>query len=107
MAFMGPDTPPLGEREMARPVTQSQSAATLATLCGYYDAAAPKAGSPTMNVPGLQNRLAAKLEPSELRRATPRLWAAARIEPRHFTARFARGAAQEQALPMPPKVSII
>lgn len=47
MAFLGPDTPPLGERTNASPVTQSQIAATLTTFLGEdYNAAVPRAGSP-------------------------------------------------------------
>jgi len=47
MAFMGPDTPPLGERKNVPAVTQSQIAATLAALVGEdYNSAVPKAGKP-------------------------------------------------------------
>lgn len=47
MAFLGPDTPALGERAKIEPVTQSQVAATVAALLGEdYGAAAPKAGKP-------------------------------------------------------------
>ena len=61
MAFLGPDTPALGEREMSGPVTESQVAATLAALLGEdYDAAVPKAGSPIRDVLGNQNQLASK-----------------------------------------------
>lgn len=61
MAFLGPDTPALGEREMSEPVTESQVAATLAALLGEdYDAAVPKAGSPIRDVLGNQNQLAIK-----------------------------------------------
>lgn len=46
MAFMGPDTPALGERANIAPVTQSQIAATMAALLGEdYVAAVPKAGA--------------------------------------------------------------
>ncbi len=44
MAFLGPDTRPLGVRTHTAPVTQSQIAATLAALLGEdYAAAAPRA----------------------------------------------------------------
>lgn len=47
IAFLGPDTPPLGERHDIDPVTQSQIAATLAALLGEdYNAAQPKAAPP-------------------------------------------------------------
>ncbi len=47
MGIMGPDTPALGERANAEPVTQSQVAATLAALLGEdYHAAFPKTGKP-------------------------------------------------------------
>lgn len=47
MAFMGPDTPALGERKNIPAVTQSQIAATLAGLLGEdYNAAVTKAGQP-------------------------------------------------------------
>jgi len=47
MAFLGPNTPPLGERTQIPAVTQSQVAATLAALLGEdYAAAAPNAGKP-------------------------------------------------------------
>ena len=45
MAFLGPDTPPLGERTNCDRVTQSQIAATLAALLGEdYHAAEPRSG---------------------------------------------------------------
>ncbi len=45
MAFLGPDTPPLGERSKIEAVTQSQIAATLAALLGEdYAGAVPNAG---------------------------------------------------------------
>jgi hypothetical protein len=51
MAFLGPDTPPLGERSHIPPVTQNQIAATLAALLGEdYNAAQPKAGNPITDV---------------------------------------------------------
>ncbi len=47
IAAMGPDTPPLGERENVPTVTQSQIAATVAALLGEdYKAATPQAGEP-------------------------------------------------------------
>lgn len=46
MAFLGPDTPPLGERTDCDRVTQSQVAATLAAFLGEdYHAAVPQSGS--------------------------------------------------------------
>lgn len=46
MAFLGPDTPPLGERTDCDRVTQSQIAATLAALLGEdYHAAVPRSGA--------------------------------------------------------------
>jgi hypothetical protein len=51
MAYLGPDTQPLGERAKIAPVTQSQIAATLAAFLGQdYDAAVPKAGKPIGDV---------------------------------------------------------
>jgi hypothetical protein len=51
MAFLGPDTSALGEREMSEPMTESQVPATLAALLGEdYDAAVPKAGRPILEV---------------------------------------------------------
>jgi len=45
VAFLGPDTKPLGERRNVGPVTQNQIAPTLAALPGEnYGAAVPKAG---------------------------------------------------------------
>ena len=45
MAFMGPDTPALGERKNIIPVTQNQLAATVAELLGEdYHAAVPASG---------------------------------------------------------------
>ncbi len=53
MAFLGPDTRPLGERRNVAPVTQSQIAATLAALLGEdYRADVPKAGAPIADVLG-------------------------------------------------------
>ena len=46
MAFLGPDTPPLGERTNCERVTQSQIAATLAALLGEdYHSAVPHSGA--------------------------------------------------------------
>lgn len=46
MAFLGPDTPPLGERTNCDRVTQSQIAATLAALLGEdYHGAVPHSGA--------------------------------------------------------------
>jgi hypothetical protein len=51
MAFLGPDTPPLGEREDTAPVTQSQIAATLAGFLGEdYHADEPRSGLPIADV---------------------------------------------------------
>lgn len=51
MAFLGPDTKPLGERKNVPTVTQSQVAATLAALLGEdYAGAVPKAGKPIRDV---------------------------------------------------------
>jgi Type I phosphodiesterase / nucleotide pyrophosphatase len=51
MAFLGPDTPALGERSRRAPVTQSQIAATLAAFLGQdYAADVPKAGKPIADV---------------------------------------------------------
>lgn len=51
MAFLGPDTKPLGERANIPEVAQSQVAATLAALLGEdYPAAQPKAGKPIADV---------------------------------------------------------
>ncbi|MCC7499008.1 MAG: hypothetical protein IT160_15600 [Bryobacterales bacterium] len=53
MTFLGPDTPPLGERKEIAPVTQSQLAATLAALLGEdYHADVPKSGAPIADVIG-------------------------------------------------------
>ena len=46
MAWIGPDTAPLGERKHAGPVTESQVAATLSALLGEdYHAAVPASGA--------------------------------------------------------------
>jgi hypothetical protein len=53
MAFLGPDTPALGERRQAGAVTESQIAATLAALLGEdYHAAVPASGAPIADVLG-------------------------------------------------------
>ena len=53
MAFLGPDTPALGERKSAQAVTESQVAATLAALLGQdFHAATPKSGAPIEDVLG-------------------------------------------------------
>jgi hypothetical protein len=51
MAYLGPDTQPLGERVKIAPVTQNQIAATLAAFLGQnYNADVPKAGKPISDV---------------------------------------------------------
>ena len=51
MAFLGPDTPALGERSQIPAVTQSQIAATLAAIVDEnYHAAVPNAGKPISDV---------------------------------------------------------
>ena len=51
MAFLGPDTPPLGERKNCERVTQSQIAATLAALLGEdYHAEVKHSGAPIQDV---------------------------------------------------------
>ena len=53
MAFLGPDTPGLGERKQAGPVTESQIAATIAALLGEeYRVSFPQAGAPIQDVLG-------------------------------------------------------
>ena len=53
MVFLGPDTPPLGERKQTHPVSDSQIAATLAALLGEdYGAGVPKAGATIPDVLG-------------------------------------------------------
>ena len=53
MAFLGPDTSPLGERASVRPVSQSQIAATLAALLGEnYLRDVPNAGQTIADVLG-------------------------------------------------------
>jgi len=53
MAFLGPDTPALGERRQSTPVTESQIAATLAAFLGEdYHAAVPQSGAPIADVLG-------------------------------------------------------
>jgi hypothetical protein len=51
MAFLGPDTPPMGERRMTAPVTEGQIAATIAAALGEdYNAEMAKAGKPIEDV---------------------------------------------------------
>jgi hypothetical protein len=51
MAFLGPDTPGLGERREIRPVGQNQIAATLAAFLGeLYRKEFPAAGEPIADV---------------------------------------------------------
>lgn len=51
MAFLGPDTPALGERTKCDRVTQSQIAATLAALLGEdYHGEVPRSGAPIQDV---------------------------------------------------------
>jgi len=51
MAFIGPDTAPLGERSHSHAVTESQVAATLAALLGQnYRAAVPKSAEPIADI---------------------------------------------------------
>ena len=51
IAIIGPDTPPLGERINAQPLTSSQIAATIAALLGDdYHRAFPKSGMPIADV---------------------------------------------------------
>ncbi len=51
MAFLGPDTPALGERSKMPPVMQNQIAATLAAFLGEdYTAALEKVGKPIQDV---------------------------------------------------------
>jgi hypothetical protein len=58
MAFLGPDTPALGERSNVLTVTSSQVAATLAAFLGEdYLAAVPKAGKPIRDVLPARTRL--------------------------------------------------
>ncbi len=53
IAFLGPDTPALGERKNTPPLQQNQIAATLAAFLGEdYRAAVPKAGAPIDSVLG-------------------------------------------------------
>ncbi len=53
IAVIGPDTPPLGERTNAEPLTQGQVAATVAALLGLdYRSFAPKAAPPIKSVVG-------------------------------------------------------
>jgi hypothetical protein len=53
MAWIGPDTPALGERSHANPVTESEVAATLAALLGEdYHFAVPASGKAIADVLG-------------------------------------------------------
>lgn len=53
MAFIGPDTPALGERKNSTPVTESEIAATVAALLGEdYHGAVPATGAPIADVLG-------------------------------------------------------
>jgi hypothetical protein len=53
MAAMGPDTKPLGERRNASAITQSQVAATIATLMGQdYLAFSNQAAGPVAEAVG-------------------------------------------------------
>lgn len=53
MAFLGPDTPPFGERKSGTIVTESQIAATLAAFLGQdYHSAVPRSGPPIRDVMG-------------------------------------------------------
>lgn len=53
MAFLGPDTPALGERKSGTVVTESQIAATLAALLGQdYHLSVPQSGLPVRDVLG-------------------------------------------------------
>lgn len=53
MAFLGPDTAALGERQKSEPVTESEVAATLAALLGEdYHSAVPQTGAPIADVLG-------------------------------------------------------
>lgn len=58
IAILGPDTPPLGERVNAAPVTASQVAATIAALLGEdFHQAFPQTGSPIADaLPGPSGR---------------------------------------------------
>jgi hypothetical protein len=67
MAFLGPDTPPLGEREMASMVTESQIAATVAALLGEdYNSDFAKASNPIADVAGAPRTLFAATELTKL-----------------------------------------
>jgi Type I phosphodiesterase / nucleotide pyrophosphatase len=51
IAVIGPDTPPLGERQKVAPVAQAQIAATVAAFLGKdYHAAVPKSAAPIASV---------------------------------------------------------
>jgi hypothetical protein len=60
MAFLGPDTPPLGERKNVPEVTHTQIAATLAALLGEdFCATVPQAGKPIAAVLGRETERSA------------------------------------------------
>jgi hypothetical protein len=66
MAFLGPDTLALGEREVTSPVTESQTAATLAALIGEdYNGEVTKSSTPIIDVLGQQMQKTAHAVPSE------------------------------------------
>ena len=51
MAFLGPDTPARGERQLSATVTESQVAATVAALLGEdYEVSVPRAAMPIPDV---------------------------------------------------------
>ena len=57
LVVLGPDTPPLGERNTGANLTQSQVAATIAALFGEdYHAAFPQSGAPIADVLGKVGR---------------------------------------------------
>jgi hypothetical protein len=51
MAFLGPDTEPMGERTLTAPVTEGQIASTIAALLGEnFNAEVASAGVPVKDV---------------------------------------------------------
>ena len=57
LAVLGPDTPSLGERANTEPITQSQIAATVASLLGEdFRAAFPQAGASVRELIGPSSR---------------------------------------------------
>ena len=59
IAVMGPDTPALGERSHASPVTQAQIAATVAAFLGQdFRKARPAAAAPLPDVIGNETKVA-------------------------------------------------